>query len=652
MRSPGMAAISGSFLALAAFIFGLSFLAPPTSAAGGGPTPDAAVITATRQLYLPLVSGPPPSQVLIAAAHIDSSVSGEADEAILLWNAGYSPQSLAGWRLLAGVHQAAFPITATLTLERGQRLWCTGAATAFRTSFGESPACEWKEDSDPGILNLEGSLQLANHGGFIQLLDADGHLVDTLVYGDEPAALAGWSGLPAQLYDRGAIRNVGQVWQRKRDPASGQPVDNDMASDWAGDLADIDWGRRARYPGWRGWTRDDLGAPLQGEAQATVMVAVGPEGLYAPLAEAFAGAETSIDLSLYTLEHPELTDILLAALGRGVAVRILLEGGPPGGITDLQKWCVARLAGAGAEIRYMAVVEDAPRGLKTRYSYTHAKYGVIDGRLALAGTDNLNWDSMPVADGDPVGGRRGYYLLTDAEPTVEALSRIFAADWRPDTFMDLHPFEANHPKFGGPPPDFSLPEAPVYEVDEAPFAQPLIASGPARFMVVSAPENALRPDTGLLALIARVGPGGEIRVEQLYEHKFWGDSVSNPIADPNPRLEALIDAARRGARVRLLLDSFFDDPAALRSNRATADYANAISAAEGLDLEARLGNPTGGGIHAKLFLLRIGEERWSAVGSLNGGEVSHKLNREVLLLTDLAGVHDRLAAVFDYDWER
>ena len=49
MRSPGMTAISGSFLALAAFLFGFSLLAPPASADGNGPDPAPAVITATRQ---------------------------------------------------------------------------------------------------------------------------------------------------------------------------------------------------------------------------------------------------------------------------------------------------------------------------------------------------------------------------------------------------------------------------------------------------------------------------------------------------------------------------------------------------------------------------------------------------------------------------
>jgi cardiolipin synthase A/B len=58
--------------------------------------------------------------------------------------------------------------------------------------------------------------------------------------------------------------------------------------------------------------------------------------------------------------------------------------------------------------------------------------------------------------------------------------------------------------------------------------------------------------------------------------------------------------------VRLLLDSFFDDEDGLRSNRATADYLHALAQAEGLDPEVRLGNPTGGGIHAKLYLVRVG----------------------------------------------
>jgi phosphatidylserine/phosphatidylglycerophosphate/cardiolipin synthase-like enzyme len=231
------------------------------------------------------------------------------------------------------------------------------------------------------------------------------------------------------------------------------------------------------------------------------------------------------------------------------------------------------------------------------------------------------------------------------------LTRVFDRDWQPERFGDLHPFDPADERYGGPPEDFTLPEAPSYPTVDERFHAPVTATGSARFGIVSAPENALRPDAGLLTLLAQAGPGDEILLQQLYEHKFWGESTSNPIADPNPRLEATIAAARRGATVRILLDAFFDDPEALRSNWATVDYVRTVAAMEGLDLDARLANPTGGGIHAKLVLVRLGETRWSAVGSLNGSEVSHKLNREIVLLTDQPAVHARLADLFRHDWE-
>ena len=76
----------------------------------------------------------------------------------------------------------------------------------------------------------------------------------------------------------------------------------------------------------------------------------------------------------------------------------------------------------------------------------------------------------------------------------------------------------------------------------------------------------------------------------------------------------------------------------------------AVAAAEGLDLDARLANPTLGGIHAKLVLAQIDGETWSAVGSLNGGEVSYKLNREVMVLVDMPAIYTRLHEVFTHDW--
>lgn len=610
-------------------------------------------ISGTHQIWLPHVTGPSAARVVIAAAHVDSAVSYEPDEAVLLWNAGGTAQPLAGWSIQANSRRVTFPITTTLTLAPRSWLWCSAQAAAFHTSFGEEPTCTWDDElpGADGIVALDGNMTLPNGGASLQLRDAQEHLVDTLLYGDVTRTPDGWTGAPAQLYTDGAIGTAGQVWHRKSDPATGLPVDTDQAADWAGDRADLAWGRRVRRPGWRGWNAADLAAPAFTSTTATTSVAVGPEGLYTAIADALNGASVAVDMSIYTLEHPQLTQVLVDARARGVAVRILLEGSPPGGITDEQRWCVAQLVAAGADVRYMAPNDDAPSGYAARYLFSHAKYLIIDDRLSLVGTDNFNLDSMPLPADSPVGGRRGFYLITDAGPVVAALRDLFDHDWQPDLFLDLTPYTPAHDRYGDPPAEFVWPDPPVYPVETAPFADKVTETGAAHFAVIAAPDNALRPDAGIFALLAQAGAGDEIYLEQLYEHKHWGESTSNPVADANPRLLAVIDAARRGATVSVLLDSFFDDGQALRSNRATVDYLHAVAAAEGLDLDARLANPTGGGIHAKLVLVRLGDAHWSAVGSLNGSEVSHKLNREVVLLVNAPGIYTRLLDVFRHDWD-
>ena len=124
-------------------------------------------------------------------------------------------------------------------------------------------------------------------------------------------------------------------------------------------------------------------------------------------------------------------------------------------------------------------------------------------------------------------------------------------------------------------------------------------------------------------------------------------------ADPNPRLQAYINAARRGAKVRVLLDAYFDDQDlnSPRSNLRTVEYLTSVAGVEHLDLEAKRRNPTGQGIHNKMVLAQIGGKGWVVAGSLNGGEVSAKLNREMALLVASDQAYTYLADVFWYDWD-
>jgi hypothetical protein len=141
-------------------------------------------------------------------------------------------------------------------------------------------------------------------------------------------------------------------------------------------------------------------------------------------------------------------------------------------------------------------------------------------------------------------------------------------------------------------------------------------------------------------------------LEQLNERPHWGATNSNAAADPNPRLEAAVDAARRGADVSLLLDSFFDDAGSAVGNAATCAYVTQLAGREGLRLRCQTGNPTGLGIHNKMALAQIDGRGFVHVGSLNGTEVSHKANRELTLSVQSDAAYAYLARLFAGDAPR
>lgn len=600
-------------------------------------------------IYLPLwwqqaCAAPP--QVLIAAFLPDGQAANDDDEAIALQNTGCQGLDVQGWQISDGEGVITLP---SLPLPPGETIWCTKRATAFRQQWGFDPACEYAADSDPAIPNATGRAPLLrNEGDEILLLRPEGSVADAVAFGTGDVGGMGWTG-PAVAYYRRNTRfsREGQVFYRLFNAATGLALaDTDRAEDWAQGDPDPARGRRAAYPGWD-LQRFSLPARQSWSSPAATRLLVAPDNLWANVAALLASAQRSVWIEAYEFDHPNLVAILVERAAAGVAVRLLLEGAPTGGLSDQSRWAAQQIAEAGGVVHFMVNnVGDAA----DRYPYQHAKFALIDGETLLISSENFKTSSMPPDAGDgETWGRRGYALiLHDPGGSLSRrLAEIFAAD---DDLAhnDIFPWQAGHATYGAPPPGYTPPpfEDQRGYVVRYPAAATLAAP---EGILFSAPESSLSPGP-LLDLIASAGPGDTILTQQLYEHAFWGPRDSTPAEDPNPRLEALIAAARRGARVRLLLDSFFSDPEEGRSNSATLDYVNTLAAAEGLDLRARLGNPAGGGLHAKLHLLALGAQRWIVLGSLNGGEVSNKLNREVMIAVASGEGFGHLAGVFWDDW--
>jgi phosphatidylserine/phosphatidylglycerophosphate/cardiolipin synthase-like enzyme len=287
-----------------------------------------------------------------------------------------------------------------------------------------------------------------------------------------------------------------------------------------------------------------------------------------------------------------------------VAVRVLLDGGPVGGISRRSARLLDRLAAAGVEVRVLA-------GRATRYRFHHAKYAVVDDR-ALVLTEN--W--KPAGTGG--NGSRGWGVRLRDPEAAAALAATFRADagWR--AAVPWHEFRAGRYFDHRPPANGTSPSR---------VAPTTVSVSGASVLV--APENAGD------AVISRLDAAEEpVRVLQV--------SVDGP---DQRFLRAAVRAAGRGVEVRLLLSGAWY---VREENRALADRLNTRADREDLPLTVRLARPAGRfeKVHAKGAVV----DDTVLLGSLNWNPTSARENREVVVALESAGAARYFAGVFDEDW--
>ncbi|MDT8304865.1 MAG: lamin tail domain-containing protein [Anaerolineae bacterium] len=574
------------------------------------------------------------SAILIDAVLFDGYALYDRDEAVRLVNEGSDVVDLSGWHLTDGTSTAILPPGTSIA--PGDTLWMAGNAAAFTFQFGFSPdvvPATW-----PGFANL------SSGGDEVILKQPDGTIVDGLVYGAGDTTPSWWQGSALQPYTvRSLFAAEGQILYRRRDPLSGARVpDTDREADWAQTRSDVIEGRKVQFPG---WSFDEFHLPLQVTETAVLTVGVAPDNALAVWFQAIERAGEEILVESFTFENIALATALASAASRGVSVSLLLEGDPVGGVTDQERWACQRVEQSAGACWFMVRDDDAR--IHDRYRYLHAKFMIVDGRELIVSSENLSLDSLPDDDkSDGTWGRRGLVLATNAPTLVARALAIFDDDLAPASHADLRRWHSDDPVYGPPPPGFvpvTVTGGISYTVR---FPTPAIFSGMFPLELIQAPESSLHYNAGVIGLLARAGQGDEILAQQLSERAHWGSSSDTADSDPNPRLEAMIAAARRGARVRLLLDSFFNTA----DNTTTCDYVNTVARDEQLNLVCALANPTGLGLHNKMILVRAGGVGWVHAGSLNGTEQAHKNSRELALQVQSDELHAYLRHLFTVDW--
>ena len=527
------------------------------------------------------------------------------DEYVVLTNPGPAAVDLSGWRLTDREGAVEFPANASLAA--GARAVIARNATSYREDTLDDAEYTYGAGNATRMIVVGRIPQLNNDGDEVLVLDPAGAIVDAFVYGGSTYTGSGWTGRPAAKLTMGK--------RAVRAAVPGGPVDTDTGADWDS-LRSYGLGQ-SEVP-FRSFD-------IEGRATASLS----PDDSLSTLEGVLDAATTSIHASVYTLTSPAIGASLRAAALRGVDVRVLLEGGPVGGI-DEREWAVAgEVAAGGGQVRFLA--DDLANDTMARYRFLHAKYAVVDARTVVAGSENWGEHGFPAAGRT---GNRGWQVAIEDPVLAAYFEDLFRQDFDPRR-RDSVAIEDFRP----------LLFASNDTASNATYRSPIPSSrveGRFRVTPVVAPDHALRADAvlGLLASAAE-----SLDIEAFYVARTWG-------LVPNPYLEAAIDAARRGVRVRVLLDGTWynvegDDPV---DNDDTVAYVNDVARREGLPLEAKVGNAGAHGltkVHNKGVLV---DDRTVFVSSLNWNRNAATNNREVGLIVADPAVAEPFRAAFAFDW--
>jgi phosphatidylserine/phosphatidylglycerophosphate/cardiolipin synthase-like enzyme len=289
-----------------------------------------------------------------------------------------------------------------------------------------------------------------------------------------------------------------------------------------------------------------------------------------PPLELLRSAERRLLVGAYTLTSERATAALVAAAERGVDVRVLVEGGPVGGVTRRQARRLDALAAAGVEVR-------AVSGPTVRLRFHHAKYAVADDRAFVT---SENWKRSGIGG----GGTRGWGAVVESPRVADRLAAAFQADSDGRNSVGWGKHRRN---------ETFVTENRTGESFPSRFA-PVRTSTNATLLL--APDNAEAEIRDLLGSADRT-----LRVELA------------SLSRTSPLYDGLIAAAERGVDVRVALNGAWYSR---EENRRVVRALNARAANGSLPLEAKLVEPRSrfSAVHVK-GVIADGER--ALVGSLN-----------------------------------
>ncbi|MHA1709297.1 MAG: phospholipase D-like domain-containing protein [Candidatus Baldrarchaeia archaeon] len=347
------------------------------------------------------------------------------------------------------------------------------------------------------------------------------------------------------------------------------------------------------------------GPQAQEEIEATVICFISPDNSYSVICQLIDSANHSIFIEMYLMTNPYLVARLDHAIERGVRVIVILEGNPLGISEEYVEWVAYNLTLAGASVYW------APK----EFNFMHSKFMIIDNETVVVESANWAKTGIPV---DPSYGNREWGIAIKSSVVAQQFLEIFLKDLANATFYEPSGEEV----YEGPSP--SIPEGKY-----SPQFEPFEYSGKIRVKAVFSPENS---EHEILDLIRSANES--ICIEVVYIYLHWGEEI-------NPFVRALVDASKRGVRIRIILDiGKMDD--STEAIEYLLDNGNASN------IEVRWSNSTYfETMHNKGIIV---DGKVVLISSINWSESSVWKNREAGVIVYCEEIAQYYLGVFNWDW--
>jgi phosphatidylserine/phosphatidylglycerophosphate/cardiolipin synthase-like enzyme len=334
---------------------------------------------------------------------------------------------------------------------------------------------------------------------------------------------------------------------------------------------------------------------------ADVETFVSPDCSYSSLQDFLTEARNSLLIASYTFNSPEIMDMLIEKEKTGVHVELLIEKSPAGGMPETEEAVLCSLA----ENNISVMLYDGP------LRYMHAKYIIRDDEASLVTSENLG--PAGFSPGGDYGNRGWGAVVHDLEISLK-LKKIYEED------------KSNSTKF--------VCKLENYTVEGWNPAGAYVPKFKKEFFRNQDVELIFSPDSlnPLLSLINSAN--STILVDEFYIYPHWGSAKYGTIESaPNPLLEALIEKARAGVRVLILLDNaYYSMDEETGVNYQTIEYVNSVAANESIPIQAKAMDLDKSGLarlHNKGIII---DKRIVLVSSINWNENSVMRNREAGLI--------------------